>query len=168
MTLHQLFGDSEGKQTRSIRFKTIRPVWETLTVHEVAVDYFGPRMRITTSREVFELFRFLSNETKEHFLALHMDSKNRLLCIDHVSTGSLNAAIVHPREVFKGCLLSSAAAVILLHNHSSSGDPTPSREDLELTGRLKDAGELLGVRVLDHVIIGNGCYISLADRGLIS
>lgn len=167
MTLHQLFGDSEGKQKRSIRFKTIRPVWETLTVHEVAVDYIGPRARITTSREVFDLFQFLANETKEHFLAIHLDSKNRILCIDHISSGSLNASIVHPREVFKGVLLSSAAAVILMHNHPS-GDPTPSREDLELTGRLKEAGELLGTRVLDHIIIGNGCYVSLADRGLIS
>ena len=73
---------------------------------------------------------------------------------------------VHPREIFKSCLLSSAAAIILLHNHPS-GDPTPSREDLELTGRLNDSGELLGIRVLDHIIIGSGCYVSLADRGLL-
>lgn len=166
MTLHQLFGDNEGKQTKSIRFKVIRPVWETLKIQEIVTDYIGSRSRITTSREVFELFSFLANETKEHFLALHTDSKNRILCIDHISAGSLNASIVHPREVFKGVLLSSAAALILLHNHPS-GDPTPSREDLELTGRLKEAGELLGVRVLDHVIIGSGSYVSLADRGLL-
>lgn len=167
MTLHELFGESQGKTKRSIRFKTIRPVWETLTVNEVVTEYIGPRSRVTTSREVFELFQFLGQETKEHFLALHMDSKNRILCIDHVSTGSLNAAVVHPREVFKSALLSSAAALILLHCHPS-GSPDASREDIELTGRLKEAGELLGIRVLDHVIIGNGCYVSLADRGLIS
>lgn len=167
MTLNKLFGDEAGKPMRSIRFKTLRPVWETLTVNDVAVDYIGPRSRITTSSEVFQLFHFLGLETKEHFMALHLDSKNRILCIDNVSTGSLNASIVHPREVFKGVLLSSAAAIILLHNHPS-GDPTPSREDLELTGRLREAGELLGIRVLDHVIIGSGCYVSLADRGLIS
>jgi DNA repair protein RadC len=167
MTLHELFGEGEGQKTRSIRFKTIRPVWQTLAVRDVVTEYIGTRSRITTSREVYDLFQFLSQETKEHFLALHLDSKNRILCIDHVSSGSLNASIVHPREVFKGCLLSSAAAVILLHNHPS-GDPVASREDAELTSRLKEAGELLGIRVLDHVIIGNGCYISLADRGLLS
>jgi DNA repair protein RadC len=166
MTLQKLFTDGEGVQNRSLRFKVIRPVYETLVVNEVASDYVGNKARVTSSGEVFSLFRFLANETKEHFLALHMDSKNRVLCIDQISSGSLNASIVHPREVFKGCLLSSAAAMILLHNHPS-GDPTPSREDLELTGRLREAGELLGIRVLDHVIIGSGCYVSLADRGLI-
>ena len=165
MTLHKLFGDGEGKQTRSIRFKVFRPVFETLVVNEVATDYVGRKARVTTSGEVFSLFSFLANETKEHFIALHLDSKNCILCIDQVSSGSLNASIVHPREVFKGVLLSSAAAVILIHCHPS-GDPTPSREDLELTGRLREAGELLGIRVLDHVIIGSGCYVSLADRGL--
>lgn len=149
-----------------IRIKVIRPVWETLEIDVRVADQIGPNSRITTSSEVFSLFSFLGDETKEAFIALHLDSKNRLLCLDHVSIGSLNASVVHPREVFKSCLLSSAAAVILLHNHPS-GDPTPSREDLELTGRLREAGELLGIRVLDHVIIGSGCYVSLADRGLL-
>jgi DNA repair protein RadC len=166
MTLHKLFGGVEGPQTRSIRMKVIRPVWETLTINEVASDYIGGRSRFTSSREVFELFNFMKNETKEHFLAIHLDSKNRTLCLDHISSGSLNASIVHPREVFKGCLLSSAAAVLFLHNHPS-GDPDPSREDLELTTRLKEAGELLGIRVLDHIVIGSGRYISLADQGLV-
>jgi DNA repair protein RadC len=166
MILHQLFGDGEGKQTRSLRFKVIRPVSETLVVNEVAADYVGRKARVTTSGDVFSLFSFLVNESKEHFLALHLDSKNHIFCIDHVSAGSLKASIVHPRELYKSALLSSAAVVILMHNHPSN-DPTPSREDLELTGRLREAGELLGVRVLDHVIIGSGCYVSLADRGLI-
>ena len=104
-------------------------------------------------------------ETKEHFLCVHLDGKNRLSCVDRVAVGSLNSAIVHPREVFKTALLSSAAALILIHNHPS-GDPTPSREDLELTGRLKEAGELLGIKVLDHVIIGD-TYVSLCERGLL-
>jgi DNA repair protein RadC len=166
MTLHKLFGSDEGKQTKSIRMKVIRPIWETLTINEVATDYIGSSKRFTSSREVFELFNFMKNETKEHFLAIHLDSKNRILCLDHISSGSLNASIVHPREVFKACLLSSAAAVLFLHNHPS-GDPEPSREDLELTTRLKEGGELLGIRVLDHIIIGSGRYISLADQGLV-
>jgi DNA repair protein RadC len=137
-------------------------------VFEAGPDYCAAhaRERFTTSKQVFDFFTAMRDETKEHFVALHLDSKNRLSCMDVVSTGSLSASIVHPREVFKTALLSSAAAVILLHNHPS-GDPTPSREDLELTGRLREAGELLGIRVLDHVIVGDGCYVSLADRGLL-
>ena len=161
MSIDELFEDG-----KSIRIKVIRPVWETLEIDVRVADQIGPNSRVTTSSEVFSLFSFLGNETKEVFIALHLDTKNRLLCLDHVSVGSLNASVVHPREVFKSCLLSSAAAVILLHNHPS-GDPTPSREDLELTGRLREAGELLGIKVLDHVVIGSGCYVSLADRGLL-
>jgi len=161
MCIEEMF--AEGS---CIRIKVIRPVWETLEIDVRVADQIGPDSRVKTSGEVFNLFSFLGNETKEVFIALHLDSKNRLLCLDHVSVGSLNASVVHPREVFKSVLLSSAAAVILLHNHPS-GDPTPSREDLELTGRLREAGELLGIRVLDHVIIGSGCYVSLADRGLL-
>jgi DNA repair protein RadC len=115
---------------------------------------------------VFELFNFLKYETKEHFLALHLDSKNRILCLDKVSSGSLNASIVHPREVFKTALLSSAAAILFIHNHPS-GNPEPSREDLELTTRLQDGAKLLGIRVLDHIIIGEDRYVSLADQGIV-
>jgi len=166
MTIDEMLGTETTGKPRTIRFKQIRAIFETLTVREVITDYIGARSRVTTSKEVFELFHFLRNEAKEHFITLHLDGKNRIVCVENVSSGSLNASIVHPREVFKSCLLSSAAAVILLHNHPS-GDPTPSREDLELSGRLKEAGELLGIRILDHIIIGDGCYVSLADRGLI-
>lgn len=106
----------------------------------------------------------LCDYRKEVFLALLLDTKNRLIREVQISEGSLNASIVHPREVFAPALKESAAAVLFVHNHPS-GDPTPSREDIEITRRLKSAGELLGIRVLDHIIIGNGAYISLADRG---
>lgn len=126
-----------------------------------------PGERFTTSGEVFAHFHErLRDQRKEVFLTLLLDSKNRLLREIRVSEGSLNASIVHPREVFAPVVRESAAAVLLVHNHPS-GDPTPSREDLELTGRLRDAGELMGIRVLDHIIIGRGCYVSLADRGLL-
>jgi DNA repair protein RadC len=125
-----------------------------------------PGERFTSSGEVFAHFHErLCDRRKEVFLTLLLDSKNRLLREIQVSEGSLNASIVHPREVFAPVVRESAAALLLVHNHPS-GDPTPSREDLELTGRLREAGELMGVRVLDHVIIGRGCYVSLADRGL--
>ena len=91
--------------------------------------------------------------------------KNRVLREVQISEGSLNQSIVHPREVFNPAVRESAAAIILVHNHPT-GDPTPSREDLEITRRLREAGDLMGVRVLDHVIIGDGRYTSFADRGM--
>lgn len=161
-----LFGPpSNKKKPRSLRVKIIRPVFEWLTIAESAAEYLNGTTPVNTSQGVYEMFSFLRSETKEHFLALHLDGKNRLVCLDHISAGSLTASIVHPREVFKSVLLSSASAIILVHNHPS-GDPTPSREDHEITRRLKDGADLLGIRLLDHVIIGDQC-LSFADRGLL-
>jgi DNA repair protein RadC len=87
----------------------------------------------------------------------HLDGKNRIIAMDIVSIGSLNQSIVHPREVFKTALLSSAAAIIMVHQHPT-GDPSPSSEDIAITRRLKEAGEIIGVKVLDHIIVGDGEY----------
>jgi len=103
---------------------------------------------------------------KERFLVLLLDCKHRVVREVVISEGSLTASIVHPREVFNPAVRESAAAVILAHNHPS-GDPTPSREDLALTARLRQAGELMGVRVLDHVIVGRNRFASLAELGLL-
>jgi DNA repair protein RadC len=143
---------------------------EILAVGELARRFAAnpltPGSRFTSSRQVFEHFHErLRDRKKEVFLTLMLDSKNRVLREIQISEGSLNASIVHPREVFQPVIRESAAAVLFVHNHPS-GDPEPSREDLELTTRLRDAGALMGVRVLDHIIIGSGRYISLADRGL--
>jgi DNA repair protein RadC len=98
-------------------------------------------------------------------MALLLDGKNRVVREVQVSEGSLNQSIVHPREVFNPAVRNSAAAIILVHNHPT-GDPAPSREDMELTRRLKEAGDLMGIRLLDHIIIGDGSYVSLADKGM--
>jgi DNA repair protein RadC len=95
-----------------------------------------------------------------------LDAKHALIRDVTVSKGSLTLSIVHPREVFSLAVRESAAAVIFLHNHPS-GDPSPSREDRELTARLVAAGEVLGIEVLDHIIIGDGKYVSFADQGWI-
>ena len=117
------------------------------------------------ARDVFE---FLQPEVngleKEHFYAILLDSKNRLIRKEVVSVGTLTASLVHPREVFRPAIRECAASIIVAHNHPS-GDPTPSREDLEITARLQKAGELIGIPMLDHVIIGAGRYVSLAERG---
>ncbi|MCZ6690485.1 MAG: DNA repair protein RadC, partial [Planctomycetota bacterium] len=112
-------------------------------------EYLGPR---------------LAHKEKEVFYVLLLDSKNRLIRDEVVSVGTLTASLVHPREVFRPAIRAAAAAIIVAHNHPSS-DPTPSREDIEVTARLRSAGELIGIPVLDHVIIGAGRYVSLAERG---
>jgi DNA repair protein RadC len=100
---------------------------------------------------------------RERFVLVLLDGKNRVIGFHVVSVGSLTAALVHPREVFKAAILANAAAVILAHNHPS-GDPEPSAEDRALTARLRQVGELVGIRVLDHVVIGDGSFTSLAER----
>ena len=126
-----------------------------------------PGQAYRSSQDAFLHFHErLCDYRKEVFLALLLDSKNRLIREVQISEGSLNASIVHPREVFAPVLKESAAAILFVHNHPS-GDPTPSREDLDITQRLKQVGDIMGVRVLDHIIIGNGDYVSLADQGLI-
>lgn len=166
MTINTLFGPEEvTPKPRSIKFKTIKAIYETLTIKEEIAAYFPPATRFTSPSQIHDIFGFLKYETKEHFITLHLDGKNRIICIDQVSTGSLNQSIVHPREVFKTALLSSAAAIVLIHNHPS-GSPEPSREDREITRRLKEAGELLGIRTLDHIICGD-TYFSFVEMGLL-
>ena len=150
-----------------LRLKVIIPVFEELCIREGLDEYPDLDQPLTSSQQVFKVFSFLVRESREQFIAVHLDSKNRILAIDRVSTGSLNASIVHPRDVFKSCLLSSCAGLILVHNHPS-GEPSPSREGIELTSRLKQGADLLGLRLFDHVIIGRNCYTSLADRGLLA
>lgn len=103
---------------------------------------------------------------REHFRVMYLDRKGGLLVMEDVSVGGLHSSIVHPREVFKTAVKKSAASMILVHNHPS-GDPTPSREDIDITRRLIEAGQLMGIEVLDHVIIGEKTYCSLKARGLI-
>lgn len=166
MGINSIFKTKGTQQTHTCRFKVIRPVYETLSINDNMAEYIDPTTRLTTPLQIWEIFRFLGKETKEYFYTIHLDGKNKLLCLDLVSVGSLNQSIVHPREVFKSSLLSSAAAIILIHNHPT-GDTTPSREDLEITRRLKEAGELLGIKILDHLIVGEETYTSFANQGLI-
>ncbi len=113
---------------------------------------------VRTANDVFEYAsqRLPSND-KEHFMVLHLDSKNMIIKDEIVSTGILNASMVHPREVFKSAIKESANAIILVHNHPS-GDPTPSEDDRKITKILCDAGKLLDIKLLDHVIIGDTPY----------
>lgn len=109
----------------------------------------------------------LRDRQKEHVVALLLDNRHQLIRLAPVAVGSLSASIVHPRELFKDAIAASAAAVILAHNHPS-GDPEPSEHDLQLTARVVEAGALLGIEVLDHVIIGGDGVVSLRARGIIA
>lgn len=102
---------------------------------------------------------------REHFRALLLNTKNQVLYADRIAVGTLSQSSVHPRELFKNAIKRSAAAVILVHNHPS-GDPTPSKEDLDVTKRLARAGEIIGINVLDHVVIGDNKFVSLKASGL--
>lgn len=130
-----------------------------------ALDLF--RMTITCPRDIagvlMDEMRYLD---REHFRTVSLNTKNRVLGIDSVSVGSLNSSLVHPREVFKTPIRRSAAAVILAHNHPS-GDPTPSQEDIQVTRRLVEAGQILGIDVLDHLVIGDGRFTSFKEQDII-
>ncbi len=123
---------------------------------------------ITQSRTVFEhYYPLLRDVRRELFKVILLDAKHAVIREKTVSEGSLTSSQVHPREVFNEAVRESAAAVIFVHNHPS-GDPTPSKEDRALTARLQEAGDILGVQVLDHVVIGDGRYVSFADEGWLS
>jgi DNA repair protein RadC len=107
----------------------------------------------------------LRGKKKEYFLALLLDTRNQLIKVSEISIGSLDSSIVHPREVFKEAISASAASVIFVHNHPS-GDPEASEDDIKLTKRLAEAGEIVGIDVLDHIIIGDKKYFSLKGKGL--
>lgn len=156
-----LFGEPVTPATKKIKLRSIETRYRMEVVRENAPEWVTTRF--TSPKQIFEMFKDLQMETKEHFITLHLDGKNRVVCLDRVSVGSMNQSIVHPREVFKSACMSGAAAIILIHNHPT-GDPVPSSEDLSITRRLKECGDLFGIRVLDHIIIGE-TYLSMVEQG---
>jgi len=128
---------------------------------------YGSLRLVRDAQSVYDAFRaHFDPMDREQFLSLLLNGRNQLIGFNLVSIGTLTSALVHPREVFKPAILASAAAIILVHNHPS-GDPEPSSEDRALTSRLKEAGEIIGIRILDHVVIGDGRFRSLSEEGLL-
>jgi len=153
---------------------TIKGIGETKALQIQAGIELGRRLSQLTQGErpviraprdaaalVMEDLRYLQ---KEHFVVLFLNTKNHVIAKETLSMGSLNASLVHPREVFRSAIKRGSASIICIHNHPS-GDPTPSREDLSLTNRLIEAGNIIGIEVLDHLIIGDGVFISLKEQG---
>lgn len=150
---------------------------------EIQAERFVQKVRLSLIREDVTLYKvnisspetiynldFLREELvgcdREKFVCLHLNIKNDLISYELVSVGSLNASVIHPREVFKGAILSNAASLILCHNHPS-GESEPSVEDIKITKRLAEAGKILGIDVLDHVIFGNPSFVSMKEKNLI-
>ncbi len=146
---------------------------DTITLRELKIRYavrtdaagqpiIIGRTVSTPAASAAALTALLQDEPGEVFAILCLSTKHRVIAYHEVSRGTLDATLVHPREVFKAALLANAAAIILTHNHPS-GDPTPSADDHQLTRRLVDAGNLIGIEVLDHVIIGDGRHFSFRE-----
>ena len=131
----------------------------------VARSRLPDTVKITCPQDAANLLmEELRHLKEEHFVCLFLDTKNQVIGRQTLSIGSLNASIVHPREVYRAAIRRSSASILCAHNHPS-GDPTPSPEDIALTRRLSEAGELLGVELLDHLVIGDNRYTSLKETG---
>lgn len=126
----------------------------------------GPRKQIAGARDVAKYFRHLELEAQEHFAALFLNMKNHILCSRTIHVGTLNMSVVGTREVYRHAIREGAAALIVVHNHPS-GDPEPSPEDIQITQHLKEVGELLDIRLVDHVIIGHHRHFSFKEKRLL-
>ena len=171
-TIQDLMNASEEeiKLLRGIGIVKAKQLYAILQfVKSINAPLIDKSIIIRSPQDVYDLMRGeLEYLQVEHFCVLGLNTKNKVLFIETVSTGSLNASIVHPRETFKKLIKRSCASCILVHNHPSS-DPSPSEEDIILTRKLVNCGEILNINVLDHIIIGatGGGYISLKEKGLI-
>jgi len=123
-------------------------------------------LQFRRSSDIFRAFKELASMPIESFRVVHLDGKNRMVGMTTCSIGSMTASLVHPRDIFRPAIANMTAGLIFIHNHPS-GDPAPSREDLDITKRLCEVGKLIGIKCLDHIIIGSGRYFSFADQGLI-
>ncbi len=127
----------------------------------------GGKPVFSSGHSVYSFFApIVKNMKKEIFICALLDAKNRFIRESRISEGTLTNSIIHPREAFRDAIRESAASVIFVHNHPS-GDPEPSMDDLAVTEKLKDAGQIIGINVLDHIIIGDGKYISLREKGIL-
>lgn len=136
----------------------VQAVRERTLTYEATIS--GPSAMATAVRAL------IGEHDREAFVVVHLNAKHKIVSLEVVAVGTLSATLVHPREVFKGALLANAAAIGLAHNHPS-GDPTPSPEDLALTAQLLAAGEVVGVRVLDHIVLGDDRHVSLRDTTML-
>ncbi len=164
MAIHGSQGILNGQRQPKPRHEYAVPRYRVTLIRDNRA--VPPSSPLTTSVAAATMLRPLfAGLDREHFLVCGLDAKHAIIGINLVSIGSLTLAIVHPREVFKPLILMNAAAWIAAHNHPSGGDPTPSQEDRVLTNRLKQGADLLGIRLLDHLILTEERCYSFADQG---
>jgi DNA repair protein RadC len=164
---HKFF--TKRREVYAPEFGRRNPMRYTVTTFKVHLEVAEAGVPTRTAEDVWRfsdsIFRDLDAD-KEHFVLLALNNKNRINGYKVISTGTLTATLIRPADVYSAALHLAAAAVVFVHNHPS-GDPMPSPEDQEITRRLKDCGEMLAIRVLDHVILGADRYYSFSDRGLL-
>lgn len=149
--------EKNNKPLKRINVVSIKMVRESSVLYNIR--------RISEPKDIVDLGKkFLDELDREELIVACLNAKNEVNSVNVVSIGSLNNSIVHPREVFKTAILSNAASIIMIHNHPS-GDVTPSKEDKEITLRIKESGTILGICLLDHIIIGNDTYYSFKEHG---
>ena len=160
---------STETQQKTVGPFSVRYRLRTFTVQETDPSKWQTGQPTRSSEDVFRLAQSIYRELdahREHFVVLCLTNKHRVSGFKVISTGSLTASLVHPREVYTAALELRAAALVFLHNHPS-GDPTPSPEDIDITKRLKEIGDVMGMRVLDHIILGQDRFFSFSDKGLL-
>ncbi|HWR60189.1 MAG TPA: DNA repair protein RadC [Clostridia bacterium] len=148
-------------QAKAAQLKAAIELGKRLAAYELGADK-PVKCPQDVASLLMEEMRYLK---KEHMKLVLLNVKCNLISVEEISVGSLNASIVHPREVFNPAIRKSSASIIMVHNHPS-GDPTPSSEDAAITARIDEAGKLIGIELVDHIIIGDGKYISMKEKGL--
>ena len=165
MTIPSLSQPSKTPQTNHYTIKEFQLLVKDAPVVPAEIQPFvGIQFRC--SGDIFRAFKELVTMPVESFLVVHLDGKNRMVGMTTCSIGSMTSSLVHPRDVFRPAIANMTAGLIFIHNHPS-GDPAPSDEDIQITKRLCEVGRLIGIKCLDHIIIGSGRYFSFADQGLI-
>ncbi|MDB2152503.1 JAB domain-containing protein [Clostridium butyricum] len=148
--------DKSNKPLKRINVVSIKMIRESSVLYNIR--------RISKPKDIVDLGKkFLDELDREELIVACLNTKNEVNSVNVVSIGSLNNSVVHPREVFKAAILSNAASIVIIHNHPS-GDATPSNEDKEITLRIKESGIILGIKLLDHIIIGNDVYYSFKEH----
>lgn len=168
-TPYQLLDITERELTavKGIGPKKAKQIMAAVQLAKMLLTPPAEQAVIRSPEDVFNLLKMeIGFEKREHFVVLFLDTKNKVITKETLSIGSLNASIVHPMCVFRAAIRHSCASIICAHNHPS-GDPTPSPEDISVTERLIAAGNVTGIDVLDHIVIGSHRYVSLKEQGLI-
>lgn len=142
-------------------------ILEIVRIKQVVIEREERRFKIASPDDAADFIRTcIEEDDREVFFVVCLNTKNEVIACHRAHVGSLNASVVHPREVFKSAILNNGASIIVAHQHPS-GNPSPSQEDISVTKRLVKAGEYVGIDVLDHIIVGQGTYLSLKEKGYV-